>query len=308
MQIQQSSSAEIRLGVAQMSAAMMILGTIGWFVVRSEQPALDVVFWRCVFGAATLLIVCASLGLFRAHLTLRKIGIASIGGVAIVLNWVLLFSAYKYASITVATAIYNTQPFMLIGFGALLFEEKPNRSKFTWLGMAFIGLLLITFTKSEMTGLGSHFALGVVMALGAAFFWAVASVSTKSLSGTPPHLIALIQVCIGMVMLVPFTHFTALPQSLETWAMLATVGIVHTGLMYILMYSAVQKLPTHLQGVLSFLYPVVAILVDVLALGHRLQLFQVLGAALILLAAAGMNLGWKWRVRSLFKLKIPFSS
>jgi drug/metabolite transporter (DMT)-like permease len=82
--------------------------------------------------------------------------------------------------------------------------------------------------------------------------------------------------------------------------MLATLGIVHTGVMYILLYGAIQKLPTYLQGSLSFIYPVVAILVDFWAFGHRLHLSQVAGAAAILIAAAGMNLGW-----TLWRTKVP---
>ncbi|TGV62015.1 DMT family transporter, partial [Mesorhizobium sp. M2D.F.Ca.ET.160.01.1.1] len=89
-----------------------------------------------------------------------------------------------------------------------------------------------------------------------------------------------------------FANLSHLPADPWSWAMLATLGIVHTGVMYILMYGAIQKLPTHLQGSLSFIYPVVAILVDVIAFGHRLHLSQVVGAAAILIAAAGMNLGW----------------
>ena len=49
-------------GTIEMTAAMGILGTIGWFVVMSGQPAMDVVFWRCAFGALTLLVICAALG------------------------------------------------------------------------------------------------------------------------------------------------------------------------------------------------------------------------------------------------------
>ena len=73
-------------GTIEMSAAMAILGTIGWFVVLSGQPIMDVVFWRCAFGALTLLIICAGLGLLRDGLSLRVIGFATLGGVAIVVS------------------------------------------------------------------------------------------------------------------------------------------------------------------------------------------------------------------------------
>ena len=102
--------------------------------------------------------------------------------------------------------------------------------------------------------------------------------------------IALVQVAVGVLMLAPFARLGPPPQGASTWLLLVTLGVVHTGLMYILLYGAVQKLPTYLQGALSFIYPVVAIGVDFVAFGHRLQPAQWLGAAAILLAAAAMNL------------------
>jgi drug/metabolite transporter (DMT)-like permease len=286
-------------GSIEMTLAMTLLGTIGWFVVQSGQPVMSVVFWRCAFGAPTLFMVCLALKLFK-KISFRQVGMAALGGVAIVLNWLLLFGAYSHASISVATALYNTQPFMLIGFGALLFGEKPTPTKVGWLGIAFLGLLLIVQARPEASYVGSNFPLGIIMALGAAFFWGVAAVVTKKLTGTPPHLIALVQVCVGVVMLAPFVGWSSLPVNGKTWTILATVGVVHTGIIYILMYSAIQRLPTHLQGSLSFLYPVVAILVDVVGLKHHLQAIQMIGAMTILVAAAGMNLGesvWWFRKR-----------
>ncbi|RUV75183.1 MAG: DMT family transporter [Mesorhizobium sp.] len=300
-------------GTIEMMAAMAILGTIGWFVVMSGEPIMDVVFWRCAFGAITLLIICAALGLLRGRLSLRIVAIAALGGAAIVINWLLLFSSFSHASISIATAVYNTQPFMLVGFGALFFSERLTMTKLAWLGIAFAGMLLIVQASPDVgpdagpntgTGnVGTDYFTGIAMALGAAFFWAVAAIVTKKLKGTPPHLIALIQVCVGVVMLAPFANLSHLPADAWSWSMLTTLGVVHTGLMYILMYGAIQKLPTHLQGSLSFIYPVVAILVDVVAFDHRLHPAQIVGAAAILVAAAGMNLGW-----TLWKSKIPAES
>lgn len=283
-------------GTVEMTAAMAISGTIGWFVVVSGQSVMDVVFWRCVFGAATLLIVCAAMGLMRERLPLRILALAALGGAAIVINWLLLFAAYSRASISIATAIYNTQPFMLVGLGALLFAERLTATKLTWLGIAFAGTVLIVQAKPDTGLTGTNYLAGILMALGAAFFYAIAAIVTKALKGTKPHLIALIQVCVGILMLAPFANLSSLPIDRSTWAVLIVVGVVHTGLMYILLYGAIQKLPTALTGALSFIYPVVAILVDLVAFGHRLQPAQIAGATAILIAAAGMTLGWSlWR-------------
>lgn len=280
-------------GTVEMTAAMAISGTIGWFVIVSGQPIVDVVFWRCLFGAATLLAVCATLGLIRRDvMTVRQVALAAVGGVAIVVNWLLLFAAYPRASISIATAVYNTQPFMLVGLGALFFAERLNATKLTWLAVAFAGTLAIAHAEPTADEMGADYLTGILMALGAAFFYAVAAIVVKALKGVPPHLIALIQVVVGIVMLAPFATLSRLPAEATTWATLGSLGVVHTGLMFTLLYGAIQKLPTHRVGALSFIYPVVAIFVDRFAFGHRLEALQIVGVAAILISAAAMTLGW----------------
>jgi drug/metabolite transporter (DMT)-like permease len=285
-------------GAVEMTTAMTISGTIGWVVLLSAQPVLDVVFWRCVFGAATLLIVCAMMGLFRRTLTIRRLLLAVLGGIAIVLNWLLLFASYHRSSISIATAVYNTQPFMLVGLGALFLSEKLTLTKILWLLIAFSGVLMIVLADPGMNSGKTGYISGIMMSLGAAFLYAVSAILTKKLTGTPPHLIALIHVCTGVVIIAPFAHLSHLPAGVRPWSMLLTIGVIHTGLVYILLYGAIQRLPTHLTGSLSFIYPVVAILVDFLAFGRRLHSMQWIGITAILLAAAGTNLGWSlWKPR-----------
>jgi drug/metabolite transporter (DMT)-like permease len=101
----------------------------------------------------------------------------------------------------------------------------------------------------------------------------------------------------------PFANLTNLPTGVAAWATLVTMGVVYTGLVFALLYGAIQKLPTHLVGALSFIYPLVAIGVDYVAFGLRLQLTQLIGAIAILVSAAGATLGW-----SLPKSKTPEKS
>ena len=280
-------------GSLEMTTAMLISGTIGWFVLVSGQPVLDVVFWRCVFGAGALLLICGAFGFLRKDiLTSRRFLLAVLSGVAIVGNWVLLFASYSRASIAIGTAVYNVQPFILVGLAALFLGEKITAQKLSWLALAFAGMLAIVSAHGEQGAVGSDYLLGIVLALGAALLYAFAALLIKHLSGTPPHLIALIQVCTGVLLLAPWAHFDALPQQPSAWASLVTLGVLHTGVMYVLLYGAIQKLPTALTGALSFIYPIAAIFVDWLAFGHRLQALQWLGVAAILLAAAGMQQGW----------------
>lgn len=289
----------IRRGSWEMVAAMLISGTIGWFVLVSGVPVVEVVFWRCVIGALTLLVVCWLLGYLRLDLLdYRKLGLAMLSGVAIVGNWLLLFESYARASISISTAVYNVQPFMLVMLAAVFLGEKITVQKLAWLSVAFVGMLAIVTAHGDQSNTGDDYLVGVALALGAALLYAIAALIIKRLKEVPPHLMALIQVTTGALLLAPLMQLHSLSASMDAWAALLTLGVVHTGLMYVLLYGAIQKLPTAITGALSFVYPIAAIFVDWIAFGHRLGWLQWLGVAAILLAAAGLQRGWWWRSKT----------
>jgi drug/metabolite transporter (DMT)-like permease len=289
----------IRRGSWEMVAAMLISGTIGWFVLVSGVPVVEVVFWRCVIGALTLLVVCGLLGYLRLGLlNYSKLGLAMLSGVAIVGNWLLLFESYARASISISTAVYNVQPFMLVMLAAVFLGEKITVQKLAWLSVAFVGMLAIVTAHGSQQNTGDDYLMGVALALGAAFLYAIAALIIKRLKEVPPHLMALIQVTTGALLLAPLMQWHSLSASMDAWAALLTLGVVHTGLMYVLLYGAIQKLPTAITGALSFIYPIAAIFVDWIAFGHRLGWLQWLGVAAILLATAGLQRGWWWRSKT----------
>jgi len=275
-------------GAVQMILAMTISGTVGWPVLVLGQPPATVVFWRCAFGALAMLATCAALGqLKQGAINRRQLAFAILGGIALVLNWTLLFAAYKHASIAVATVTYHVQPFILVVLGALLFGEKLTADRLGWLLLAFAGMVLIVAGRQN-GGSGDGYLLGVALALGAALMYAIAAAIVKQLAALPPQLIVLIQLTVGALALAPFAGLATPPAAPLDWLLLATLGLVHTGLMSTLLYGAIQKIPTALVGALSFIYPAVAIVVDWAVFGHRLSLLQLLGTLAILGAAAGM--------------------
>lgn len=208
------------------------------------------------------------------------------------LNWVCLFSAYRYASIAIATVVYHTQPFMLVALGIVFFGERPGASRLSWLLLAFLGMAAITMANGAGYGSAGDYLLGIGLALAAAFFYAITAALTKGLTSLAPQIIVLIQLSIGTLLLAPFANAPAEATAFSltgSLPWLIPLGVIHTGLMSTLLYGAIQKIPTAQVGALSFIYPLIAILVDWLAFGHRLSAVQVLGAAAILLAAAGMH-------------------
>jgi drug/metabolite transporter (DMT)-like permease len=286
-----SHPSELRRGVVELTAAMLLSGTIGYFVLASAQPVWNVVFFRCLFGSVGLALYGAWRGLWTPWPFSRAaLAWCLAGGVALVGNWLLLFNAYRYASIGLATALYHTQPFLLLLLGATLFGERLQRRHWLGLGLAFVGLVLLVLPG--FAAAGGQPLLGSLLALGAALLYAVATLIAKRLPpGLPPALIASLQTGVGVLLLWPLLDSgAALQAGGAHWLDLAVLGLVHTCLMYVLMYAAYRRLPTHLIGALGFVYPVTAILVDWLAFGHRLDALQWLGLLLIV----GTNL---WLVR-----------
>ncbi|HCI6431004.1 TPA: DMT family transporter [Klebsiella quasipneumoniae subsp. similipneumoniae] len=276
-------------GVWQMSLAMIISGSIGAFVLLSGLPVIDVVFWRCLIGALTLLLFIVLSRQPFSRLTRFTLALAVLGGITLVINWLLLFAAYSRISIGMATVVYNTQPFMLVLMGMVL-GERVSAVKWGWLLLAFGGVVILL--SSELAPAhGESLATGVLLALGAAFFYALTAIIARKLHPLPAQHIAFIQVLVGVVMLLPLVQMPEFSASFP-WRYLLILGVVHTGIMYQLLYSAIQKLPTPITGSLSFIYPLVAMGVDYLVFRHALTPVQLIGGMLILFAAAGNNLGW----------------
>ncbi|MFE5963769.1 DMT family transporter [Streptomyces sp. NPDC056463] len=274
-------------GTLELTLAMVLSGTLGIFVVESGAAPFDVVFFRCLFGAVALGAYSLARGYFTGHgFTPGKLGLAALGGVFIVFNWVFLFEAYEATSISFATVVYHTQPFFLVVLGAVLFRERITAAKFGWLGVAFVGLVLVSGIRpgdtASLKGLG--------LALAAAVLYALSTVVTKRITGVRPHLIALVQVLVGLPLLLPFVDLAGTGGIGAGWGWLVGLGFVHTGLMYVLMYAAYQKLPTAKIAVLAFTYPAVAMFADWAVYGHHIGLVQALGVPLIVLASLKVTL------------------
>lgn len=122
----------IQSGVGQMSLAMLISGSIGAFVLLSGLPVMEVVFARCLIGGVTLLLFIRLSREPLARLSRLTLLLMAAGGVAVVINWLLLFASYRHLSIGLSTVIYNTQPFMLVLMSMLL-GERVSSVKWAWL-------------------------------------------------------------------------------------------------------------------------------------------------------------------------------
>jgi drug/metabolite transporter (DMT)-like permease len=268
-------------GQWRMIVAMILSGTIGLMVLTSGQSPLTAVFFRCLIGGVALLGWLAWQGGWKA-LDRRALFWIVLGAGALVLNWLCLFWSFTLSGISIATVVYHVQPFFLILLVAVGQRELPSWRKIPLLVLAFIGVALIANIDFSTPQQGLFD--GILLALAAAFLYAIATLATRQLSQFAPAQIAGLQLTLGALVLAPITNFSIASFSWQAWACLMTLGLVHTGLMYNLMYAAFQRLRTEMIATLSFIYPLVAIIVDTLFFDLSLNVAQMIGMLMILAA------------------------
>ena len=275
-----------------MVLAMLMSGTIGLFVVESGQNNTTVVFWRCLIGGGALLAYLTWRGQWQ-RLSVSNSGWLLLGGLALVANWFCLFGAYHLSSISIATLVYHTQPFFLLLIVALSQRQAIIPAQWLLLLLAFCGVALTT--GLDLSGSGEQMWLGVGLAAMAAALYAVATLTTRKLTGVPPSQIAGLQMMLGVLILLPFPKTMLTELAMPQLMPIVMLGLVHTALMYNIMYSAFQRLPVSSIALLSFIYPLVAVLIDLWYYDIELQPLQILGMLCIVLAI-GLNQRLQQRV------------
>ncbi len=277
-------------------AAMLMLATLGVFVHELGLDSISCAFFRCLFGALALAPFCCWRGLFvRANFAARNVRLALFSGALMVLNWVSFFEAIGRVGISVATIVFHVQPFFVIAISALLLRERIAAHQLGWIGVGFAGLVLACGAAQGALLARHGYAIGIACTLTGALAYAGVTVTTRSMRGMPPHLIALTHCLVGVVALAAFVTLPAGGIGPARWGWIAGLGLVPTALAYVLIYGALPHMATAAIAVLTFVYPAAAVGVDFLVYGHRPGLLQLAGMGLIVLAGLAVNLGWRWR-------------
>ncbi|MEZ8131486.1 DMT family transporter [Enterovibrio norvegicus] len=277
-------------GKAEMVFAMLLSGTLGVFVSESGQSALNVVFYRCLFGVLFLGTYAGLRGYLRFESLSRKDWFLTLtGGIALVANWCLLFASFSYAPMGVSTVAYHVQPIFVMVLAVVFLRETFAIQNWLWIALAFAGVVMIVGLDVSQANEG--FMLGVLLSISAACLYAITTLITRQLKHIKPHLIATIQLSIGALILFVIAPLDDVPVAGEHWYWLLALGLLHTCIMYIFMYSAFQKLETSMLAVLAYIYPVVAVLVDYWVYGNVITGWMAMGILAILFAGFAMNHG-----------------
>lgn len=266
---------------------MLIFGSIGLFVKAIPLPSAQIVLARTVIGGAFLLLLrLASRRPPNYPALLKNLPFLLLSGLALGLGWILLFEAYRYTSVSIATLAYYCAPVLVLLLSPLLLKESLSRAKLAAVLAAMIGMAWINDPGSA----GFLPDRGLLCGLAAAVLYAALMLVNKfikDLDGLDTTLFQMLVVSILMTFYVFFTYGTdfTFPEG-SGLAALLTVGIFHTGLGCCLYFSSLQMLPAQNAALLSYIDPLSALLFSAGFLDEKLSALQWCGAALILGGAA----------------------
>ena len=267
-----------------MILSMAIFGTLGLFVRNINVASGELALYRAVMAALFLTMVFLITKRRIEWTKIRKeVPILIASGVAVGINWILLFEAYKYTTISLATLSYYFAPVLVTAICPFLFKEKLTPKQIICFVMSTLGIVLITGIGGAD---GQNNLVGIMFGLGAAVFYASVILLNKFIKNVGGMDRTLLQFIAAILVLLPYVASTSgfSLGGLDTlgWSCLLVVGLVHTGITYTMYFSSLKDLPGQKVAILSYIDPLIAIAISVLVLGEAMTVTQMIGGTLIL--------------------------
>lgn len=269
---------------ALMALSMAIFGTLGPFTRNIAVSSGELALYRAVMAA---LLIGGFLLLTKQSLDLKELGrdlpLLLLSGVAMGFNWILLFQAYHYTTISVATLSYYFAPVIVTIVSPFLFREKLTKKGILCFLMSTLGMGLIIGVGG---GRGENNLLGILYGLGAAVLYATVILLNKSIKKVAGIHRTFLQFIAAILVLIPYVLLTSgvQLQLLDTtgWVCLLVVGIFHTGVTYCMYFTSLKDISGQQAAILSYIDPLVAVLVSLVVLKEAMTPLQILGGLLIL--------------------------
>ena len=260
--------------------AMLIFGTNGYLVAHLSLQGSQIVLVRTLIGGLLLTAIVLLRGGFDWEAVRAEWRDLLFCGVALGLNWVALFTAYRLLNVSLATLIYYAGPMLVLLFSPLLFRESLTPQKIAAVAIVAAGLFCIT---GSITSAGMSLT-GLLAAVLSALFYASLIIFNKRIVKTGGMQTAALELDVAFVVVLIYVLLTAgIPRPLKTdIPYLLVLGLVNTGIAYMLYFTGLQKLPGQSVALISYVDPVSALVFSALLLLETMTPLQVLGAVLII--------------------------
>ncbi len=260
--------------------SLLLFGTNGLYVTNISIASSHIVLFRTLIGGFVLTGLVTLRGRFDRESIRSEFLPLLLGGVALGLNWVALFGAYRLLNVSLATLVYYAGPMLVILFSPLLFRERLTGRKITAIIIVALGLVFI----SGSIAFGGLNLSGLSAAAASALFYAALIVFNKRIRKSSGLQTAAIELDIAFVVVLVYVLLTSgLPHPMRTdLPYLLLIGLLNTGLAYLLYFTGLQKLPAQSVALISYIDPVSALFFSAVFLHESMTALQILGAVLII--------------------------
>jgi len=265
--------------------AMSAFGTIAIFVKNIPLSTGEISLFRAIIASVAIVLFKYVNGNKISFPGIKRdLPLLFLSGAAMGFNWILLFQAYNYTTVSIATLSYYFAPVIVMIVCPLLFKEKITMKQIICFVMATIGLVMIVGVNG-MESSGRN-VIGVGFGIGAAALYAVVVILNKFIKNVTGIDRTLIQFFAAIVVLAPYVFATSGIRIANIdaggIANLLILGLFHTGICYVLYFSSLKDLKGQEAAILSYIDPLVAIMVSVLVLRESIKPVQIAGGMLIL--------------------------
>ncbi len=271
-------------GKLSMVISMVIFGTIGIFVEFIGLPSGFIASFRGIVGALLILLAMLVKGVKPNFKALKKkLWLLILSGSFIGFNWILLFESYRHTGIPVATVCYYTAPLIVTALSPFVLKERITPKQIACIFVALAGIVAVS---GVLQG-GSTKLLGVALGLGAAVLYACVVLMNKFMGEVPAYEKTAIQLGSAGLVALPYALLTStnITFGAKAVALLFVVGIVHTGVAYLLYFDSIKKLKAQTVAVLSYIDPASAIILSAIVFAKMPKGYELVGALLIMCAA-----------------------
>lgn len=270
----------------KLMSAMLTFGTVGIFVRQIPLPSSVIALVRGAVGMFFLLLAVTVSGKrISKEAVRRNLWVLVLSGVAIGINWILLFEAYRYTTVAVATLCYYLAPVFVILLSPIVLKEKLTKKKLFCVIGALSGMVLISGVLNGAGADGTSLR-GILLGVGAGAFYAGVILMNQFLKDISAFDSTIMQLGAAAASLLPYVllteHISALTLTGTAALFLLAVAVVHTGIGYCLYFSSLAELDGQTAAIYSYIDPVVAVLLSAFLLHESMDIFSAAGAVLIL--------------------------
>lgn len=267
-------------------AAMTLFGTIGVFRHYIPLPSGLIACARGLIGALFMLVFLLILRRKPDWAAIRSNFLPlAVSGAALGANWVLLFEAYTRTTVASATLAYYFAPILLLIAAPFVLKERLSVRKAVCILVALAGMVFL----SGVIGGGTTKLGGIAFALGAALLYPLIVLLSKKLTAVNAFDKTIVQLVFAAAITLPYTllaeDWSFSEFTLPAVILLMIVCVVHTGVAYALYFGALRSLKAQTLAILSYIDPLVAVLLSALVLKEPFGWMEAVGAVLILGAA-----------------------